>query len=270
MRITFAIRRAFHEASRRLCRRARPAKAASLMMSMASVLLCQPEQARANQVKVMITGNVSAGTDYTGVFGDNPGVIGFNLAGKEFSLIYYFNDAFGVSCETAFSCIEYSPRYGTPLTQAILTLTGEGLPGNSPFQFGTPGVNIAEMAAYRWFTPANAYPLTIWFNDAEGYNSESSLGTAGSSLVVTAFAILNSNLSAIQPQPVPCWEGKLDYTVKKNDSQQNNYFNILVYEPNPTSPESLKVKDKANGALTITNIIVTPTQTPAEMCFQLH
>jgi hypothetical protein len=235
---------------------------------MMAVLLCEPEQARANHVKVMITGTVSAGTDYTGVFGDNPGVTGFNLAGTEFSLIYYFNDAFGVSRETSYSCITYSAQYGTPLTQAILTLTGEGLPGNSPFQFGTPGVNIVEMMAYRWFTPANAYPLMIWFNDTEGYNSESSLGTAGSSLVVTAFSILNSNLSEIHPQPIPCWEGKLDYTVEKNDAQQNNYFDILVYEPNPTSPGSLKVKDRANGLLTITNIIIKPTQRPAEMCFQ--
>ena len=112
----------------RLVRRVKPARAMiSLMMSVVVVALCAMEQARANDVTVTIMGQLTSGSDTTGVFGKpNP-----NLTGAPFTLVCVLNYMNGQSCGDNFSCIEQSAKYGLPMTTIMLTVNN-----GTPFLFG--------------------------------------------------------------------------------------------------------------------------------------
>lgn len=264
--LAVAICLAFGHFSRRLVRRVKPARAMiSLMMSMMVVSLCATEQARANDVTVTIMGQLTSGSDTTGVFGKpNP-----NLTGAPFTLVYVLNDMNGQSCGDNFSCIDQSVKYGLPMTTIMLSVNN-----GTPFLFGQfRPASILQLASrqlnYRdlYYKTHAAY---LVFNETEDEGG-SLIGSAD----VHANVYINPTWAQQNwPQESSCWEGALPlYKLFAGDSLPSgpivNTFGIDLLGVQNGRPVQ-EYLAKGNLAIQSITIMPGPNQPPAQMCFVGH
>jgi hypothetical protein len=194
-----------------------------------TIASCLPQSAQATIVTITIAGNVSFGTDQTGVFGGPPNS---SLVGKTFSLVYVFDDT---RASTQFS---YSN--GVPYASAIQTVDTANVlsnPGTSTltisgksYSLGTSPAVYLQSSAQRIIQPGQD---TVQFlvNETYSYTGAAVNGGAG----------VQMGISTYTPSHMfsdPDWRKPFSYTLLAGD-WQNGSFSINRYGPSiPTSAAS--------------------------------
>jgi hypothetical protein len=186
------------------------------LMAIGAAVLCTPLRARGATVIATITGTVTSGKDYTGVFV----ALGGNLAGYSYTLVYTMNDTEGVpiygtwpaDCDNGLQ----SSGLNTPVPQAVLTINGKS------YTFGTH----TPSSVSSWVYSGNAtvpqttlaFALRDFFDGSTGiggpYGTQATEEISGSVNLDSLYSCRD-------------WESPFNYTLQPEDLS-GSYFQFEV------------------------------------------
>jgi hypothetical protein len=202
---------------------------------LAGFALAFAQAAKASTVTATLTGTLTDGTDFTGMFGFAPYT---DMTGQSFKLVFTFDDTKGQqSSSTGYTSI-VSTDASNPGT-AVIEINGHS------FGFAQLAIGNYTSEAYRYSAAPPNYYGEIYFDSGDGHLGDGSYVRADVQPTVSA-PVLNAN-----------WEAP--YMASDAAGFGNGYFII---------GEQTYFQGAANGDFTIDSIVVSgPQETPASLQF---
>jgi pimeloyl-ACP methyl ester carboxylesterase len=218
-------------------RRATAARAGiAWLMSIAAIILCTPLRARASTVIATITGSVTSGTDYTGVFIAPGG----DLTGYPYTLVFTMDDTQGIpiygtwpaDCDNGLQ----SSGLNTPVPKAVLTINGKS------YTFGTHTPSSVSSWVYSFNATVPQTELDFALRDSFDNSSD-----------INGWETIFGGPSLDSVYSCRDWESPFTYTLVPQEDSGSFLYTVQLWTNNISNP----FVDFGEGYLSVDTVSVS-------------